>query len=228
MCDVDYFMSKTARRLCELGMDVVQVDPIGHGDSYGLLSDVSLKTYRESIKSAIQYIQRELNNDIVCVGRGLSAALQYELACETNVKKVVGINPYNIHGHLIKQIWEPSFDGISEISEIYEGKDYKAYGDFDEKKRCFFNALGGSILNLHGQCINGSLINELSDFHLDFHQYYCRAMWIKCDEDMIVMDICDEVETFDQLLEWKKKEGLPRNPIYQSKLTHSIASYIIE
>lgn len=228
MCDIDYFMSKTARKLCGLGIYAVQVDPIGHGDSYGLLSDISLKTYREGIKNVIQYIQGEIGNEIVCIGRGLSATLQYELACEMNLQKVVGINPYNIHGNMLKQIWKAEFDGVAEISDIYIGKDYKTYSDFDQKKRCFFNALGGSILNLHGQCISGSFINELSGFYPSFHKDACNATWIMCEEELLITNACDGIETLDQLSGWKKKEGLPRSPIYQDKIINQILSCVIE
>jgi len=228
MCDIDYFMSKVAHHLSAAGIYVIQVDPIGHGDSYGVLSDVTINTYQESLRSVFKYAQRELCENIVCVGRGISAAIQCELAKEFGIHKLVGITPYNICGSVVSEIWgSVSFDK-KEISEVYQGKDYKKYTDFNQQKRCFFNALGGTILNLHGQCINGTFINELMEYSPCLGCNFQEGLWIWCNEVMRYSTTCLDIDTVDLLMKVYQSEGLPRNPECQDSVISHVVDYIIK
>ncbi len=225
MCDVDYFMTKLAQRLSDFGFLVIQVDPIGHGDSYGNLDDVSVTTYMQSIKRIIDFVKLKYSENIVCVGRGLAASLLGQIMKEQTLYKCVGINPYNISGQLVSTIWQSFEFDSKDLTEVYQGKDYRQYTDFDQRKRCFFNALGGTVLNLHGQPISGRLINELIDFEPQFENDEKRFLWIWTQKHLQSTSTCESVKSMEMLCRYHKEEGLPRDPIYQEQMCDIILDF---
>ena len=59
MCDLDYLMSRLARRLAAQGLMTVQVDLRGHGDSSSRLEDIDLDTLdRKSTRLNSSHNQR--------------------------------------------------------------------------------------------------------------------------------------------------------------------------
>lgn len=158
LCDSDYFMSKLARRLINQNYFVLQLDPIGHGDSGGNLEDVTITTLRSSVKTGIEYIKRQLDGPIFCVGRGLSATIINDSCISKKVVGVACIDPYCIEGSYVRKLW-------SDITnKAYEITDLCSQGENKEQKKAFFNALGAENSNLYGQIISGQLIMDLMDY----------------------------------------------------------------
>jgi hypothetical protein len=166
MCDVDYFMSRLGRRLVNNGVFVVQVDPRGHGDSYGELADVDLDTLREDINVVTDHFAGMFPKRLLLVGRGLAATLIAEQLGGRPQFSIAGICPYDltpdafgscVHAGNAK---EPSVDAFA----LFPGNDYYRLSDFDPRSVTALKALGAMPYSVHGSRLSRSLIRQLAVF----------------------------------------------------------------
>ena len=165
MCDMDYFMSRLARYLCGCGFCVLQMDIRGHGDSKGVLEDVTLDTVREDIAAGISFLSGRFGNGVIIVSRGLFAAVACEFMLDSSADGVAGIWPYCVpcaeaQGLLAGFSRKNSYTGI----ELAPGSDYRTLTDFDVRKIAFFNALGARTRNILGQRISARMLHEIVSY----------------------------------------------------------------
>ena len=164
MCDVDYFMSRLARRLCQLGFPVLQLDPRGHGDSGGNLEDVTLSQLRGDLTEGLRFLRNRYGENVYIAGRGLSASISADLVYQGVAEGAVGVCPYCLQGSVVRDLWgeldRKSYTGI----ELVPGKEYRTLDDFDKRKVAFFGALGARLRNLLGQKISSQFLRELMEF----------------------------------------------------------------
>lgn len=173
MCDVDYFMSKLARKLYAAGIYVLILEPYGHGDSYGDFQDCTIASLAEDIMIGVEHC-KIVSNNIYCFSRGLIANLLTNTA--SNIK-VIGLNPVCVNKESLSRIDTPH-ENI-EICEYIPGDDYVSYSDFDRDKLCLMEMIGGRIRHIHGQVINPDILNYLFSYdHLQILQQHDNAQWI--------------------------------------------------
>jgi pimeloyl-ACP methyl ester carboxylesterase len=163
MCDVDYFMSRLARQLVELGFLVAQVDPRGHGDSPGDFSDVDLDTLRADIAAALDHYARTYSKNIVCIGRGLSASLLAELSSDA-VLGVAGIGPYALEGALVRTHLATLDRVEGDAFDMFPGNNYSDLSDFSPAAARIIHALGALAYNLHGLRLSERLLGGLAGY----------------------------------------------------------------
>lgn len=174
-CDVDYIMSRIARRLQEEGFCVLQLEPSGHGDSPMMLTDVTVESLRQDIQSGIKYIKSQLDckYKIFGVGRGLSATL----LAETDLTGVAGISPYCLSKEDVSKIWN-GLDG-------YEFEIVEKAGPKETLRRAFFDAMGSRETNIYGQCMSSQIIEELKvyDALQPLKGMHSKGYWIFYDKE---------------------------------------------
>jgi exosortase A-associated hydrolase 2 len=71
-----------ARRLAELGVDVLLLDPFGTGDSAGEFSDASWVIWREDIKAAMNWLSARTDGQVGLWGLRLGALLAADVIAE--------------------------------------------------------------------------------------------------------------------------------------------------
>ena len=231
MCDVDYFMSKLARTLCQHGFFVLQVDPRGHGDSSGNLEDVTLQSLYQDLEQAIRYtILKSGIDKLYCVGRGISATIFSVLSHIPEICGVIGINPFCISPSECELLWDELMLAKVEATNIFTGSDYIEYSDFDRQKIKFCDWLGALVYNLHGQILS-------TDILLDLRNYNSPEILNKCQKDSlwIIYDKKDKcsVKTWDfskditpLSVEHNDLGILPRDPLWQHNAIMKICNWI--
>jgi hypothetical protein len=158
MCDIDYFMSRLARKLCEKGNNVFQIDPIGIGDSSGLLEEVNCKTIKESLYHGITYIQKQGFNKIFCISRGLPATLFATIAENLFYGVyIIGLNPYYGRQKLDLALLTKKSYELMELYQIFTPK----------QVNLFLNDIGAKTSNLSGQRISYELIKDIMEIEPD-------------------------------------------------------------
>ena len=178
MCDVDYFMSKLARRLYAAGVYVLLLEPYGHGDSYGDLQDCTISSLIEDIMIGVEHC-RTVSNNIYCFSRGLIANLLVNTASDI---KIIGLSPVCVNKDSISGFDIPN-DSV-EICKYIPGDDYVAYSDFDKDKLCLIEMIGGRIRHIHGQFINPDILNYiLTCNHMQTLREHDNAHWIFFESD---------------------------------------------
>lgn len=233
MCDMDYFMSRLARYLCQNGFYVLQLDPRGHGDSKGNLEEVSLDTYKEDMWEGISFLSSNLKKDVYIISRGLGATLAAEFVNDNKAKGIVGIGPYFLSNDISESIWKglekkEYYEGI----ELLPGQDFRTLTDFDIRKVAFFNAIGVRIRNILGQVVSANLMTELV--------YFNYRAFMEVDKDKSIwLFHSDEIENGVQQIELT--ENLPitdldiytyhafkREPIWQLEVMKVATNWILE
>jgi pimeloyl-ACP methyl ester carboxylesterase len=186
MCDSGYFMSKLARRLGGEGIYTLQVDPRGHGDSPGILEDITLDILRADIKSAVDYAKEQSGGQVICVGRGLTATLMAEAGIGRTLSGFAGINPYGLEPAIIKEIFNGIDSEVIDTADILTGNDYGHFSDFNQDYIAFFEAIGAGMLhNLVGQKIATKLIRELMEYesYPILTAFPETKFWLAADQD---------------------------------------------
>jgi hypothetical protein len=167
MSDLDYLMSRLARKLAASGLFAVQVDPRGHGDSSGSLSEVDLDSLREDINAVADHYCRLYPDLLVFIGRGLSATLIAEQLGARAGIAIVAISQYEMSPEVMKQritddriTCESAVDAVA----LFPGKDYVRLGDFAAESIAIIDALGTVPYHLHGTMVSGNLVRQLTQF----------------------------------------------------------------
>lgn len=219
-CDVDYIMSRLARRLEEEGIFVLQMDPRGHGDSPDNLEDVTLDTLREDIDCGIDYLKENLSKKISVYGvsRGLNAAILSE---NQKLNGIAGISPYCLDPKVIEGVWG-NFD--SEIVEIFD-----VYRRNEKDIKAFFDSVGARETNYLGQKISEKVIRQLMNYSsLDsLISWKDKGCWLFYQKD------CDkEIERYAfkknsyLALDKYADNPLPRVAMWQHDVIESIVSFV--
>jgi pimeloyl-ACP methyl ester carboxylesterase len=166
MCDVDYLMSRLARRLSRIGIFAVQVEPRGHGDSSEPLADVDLDTLRDDISSTVNDFSRQFPENLFLIGRGLTATLIAEQFGRRRRLRIAALCPYELPGDfIVSRIDTTRMDaGRLDASTFFGGTDYQHLTDFAPSSVAVLNALGASPTNLYGESMSPKLITQLADF----------------------------------------------------------------
>lgn len=173
MCDVDYFMSKLARKLSASGMYTLLLDPYGHGDSYGELEECTIASLKEDIMMGIEHC-KTVSNNIYAISRGLIANL---LVSAEKCVNIIGLSPMCVDKNLISDFVLPKEN--TEIYQYIPGKDYVGYTDFDKDKLCLMEMIGGRIRHIHGQFIHPDILTYvLTCDHLQVLRQRGNACWI--------------------------------------------------
>lgn len=230
MCDIDYFMSKLARRLTRQGMFVVQIDPRGHGDSRGDLAEVSLQTLREDIKCGIDYATHFVGDNVFGIGRGLSATILAEYIHEKVVRAVAGVSPYCLDIVDVKKIWQKTEQGIYEFADLIPGEDYAELSDFDIEKVGLIEALGALIYNLHGQKISTNILKELSNYDSKkpFQSDFRKGLWLfpnNSAESPFIEWVSTNEKPYRSSEQYVNNSFI-RHPTWQYKIIEYISSWI--
>jgi hypothetical protein len=209
MCDVDYFMSKLARKLSDAGMYTLLLDPYGHGDSYGELDECTIDSLKEDIMMGVEHC-KTVSDNIYAISRGLLANLL--VSADTYVN-VIGLSPICIDKDLISDFILPKQS--VEIYQYIPGKDYVGYTDFDKDKLCLMEMIGGRIRHIHGQFINPDILTYvLTCDHIQVLRQYENACWIffePSDERLFRMYQSSE-------LEYRKLSAYYKTAIYRDAM----------
>ncbi|AJQ26589.1 serine aminopeptidase domain-containing protein [Pelosinus fermentans] len=230
MCDVDYFMSKLARQLSNLGIFVLQVDPRGHGDSEGNLENVNLYTLREDLSIAVNFVAEQVGDKVFCIGRGLSATLFAEISSLAPIRGVVGISPYCIEPSIVSEIWANIKPGIFDVNDIMPGTDYKSFSNFDIGKIAFCNAIGALPYNLHGQVMSTEILFNLFEYKPLEVLKKCKdkSLWLLSegkDNNRIVHWHLENEKLYPNLNNYVKN-AIIRDPLWQYDIIERICNWI--
>ena len=95
-----------ARRLAELGVDVLLLDPFGTGDSAGEFGEASWEIWREDIKAAMGWLGARIDGPVGLWGLRLGALLAADVAAE---------NPSRV-SHLV--LWQPVLSGDRYLTQF--------------------------------------------------------------------------------------------------------------
>jgi hypothetical protein len=231
MCDLDYFMSKLARKLAQDHLYTMQFDPRGHGDSSGNFGEVDLDSLRDDIKSIINHVSNDKTTEhFFCIGRGLTASLLAEFISEPKVKGIIGITPYCVSPIAIRNYWPALKEVTIDTSDFFEGQDYVNYSDFKHETRRLLNALGAMSYNIHGQLFSTKLIIDLYHYEPIIPLKNCKTdgLWLFPAKDR------DHLEEYDMLnqneypaMTLYHNFSLPRNPMSQYEIINTISQWII-
>ena len=220
-CDVDYIMSRLARRFEENGIFVLQMDPRGHGDSPDNLEDVTINTIREDIKYGIWYLKNSLNKNVPIYGvsRGLNAAI---LAENHQLNGVAAISPYCLNPKNIETIWGNIDEKVIEISDVISKNTVMI--------KAFFDSTGSRETNYLGQKISVELLNELKEYSSIENLCYWnnKGLWLFYDENSdkeIKRYIFKDKDLYIDLDIYADK-SLPRKALWQHNAIESIVSWI--
>lgn len=223
MCDVDYFMSKLARKLYAAGVYVLILDPYGHGDSDGNLQDCTITSLIEDITIGVEHCKK-ISNNTYCFSRGLIANLLANIS--SNIK-VIGLSPVCVNKESLHGIDLPN-ESI-EISRYIPGDDYVAYSDFDKDKLCLIEMIGGRMRHVHGQFINPDILNYIIKCdHMQVLQQHANAQWIFFDGDEEKhYKIYKNDELKYQALSSYFKKAVYRDALWQHYVIEDITKIII-
>lgn len=152
--DIDYFMTNLSNVLNRQGYVTVQVDIYGHGDSYGDLSELTVRIMQDNVISVYEYVKSVFNDKpIYAISRGFYGNLLCDENLSIGFSKMICINPV-IAKLDIKDYIKCKKDELIEISERIS---------LNSSLENLFAALGAENTNLRGQCIKGSLLWEIAD-----------------------------------------------------------------
>lgn len=229
MCDADYFMSKLARRLASFGICVLQIDPVGHGDSQGNLEDVTLSSYYSDLKASAGYMLNFVSN-VFCIGRGLSATLFSKVSVELPLLGVAGIEPYCVNGKEVATIWKDIKDNFFEVDEIIQGNIHMQGFDLKNEKVTFFGALGADVENLQGQRMSSRLINDLKEFdpYNEIKACKSKSHWILAkgfDSTEITIWKLPSEKKYSTVSDYSNI-SLPANSFWQHNAIESISAWV--
>jgi pimeloyl-ACP methyl ester carboxylesterase len=166
MCDLDYLMSRLARKLAAQGLRAAQVDLRGHGDSTGRLEDVDLDTLREDINTVAAHFARMFPDQLFFIARGLSGTLLTEqLAARPNIA-VAGISLFELPPQLMRSHLESTArpGETLDTCDLFPGRDYVQLSDFAGSSIAIIDALGTVPYHLHGASISARLARQLAQF----------------------------------------------------------------
>jgi uncharacterized protein len=145
-----YALLKLAKALSHSGFHVFRFDYYGTGDSFGVPSEICLKSLLDDLDCAVREIKEGINlKKIILVGLRFGSLLAYEYSLTTLVDGVV--------------LWSPIFDGknyldeLKRLNTIYfqnyqQNRSERAY-----TKDVFFESLGFQI--------SDRLYNDLSELN---------------------------------------------------------------
>ena len=103
--DSYYFMSDFAKYLLKNGFDVLMVDLMGSGDSFGCIEEIELEKIKSDVFRIIQYVNAEGYKKVFAVGRGLSANLFAQIKNDSYVmSKIACVNPVLIDSNMSEKI----------------------------------------------------------------------------------------------------------------------------
>jgi hypothetical protein len=223
--DVNYFMSKLARRLVGAGFFVLQLDPGGHGDSNGILGDVNLDTLRSDIETAVEYVKSQAKAPVYGIGRGLSAVLLAECTNKGLTCGTAGINPYCLDLKAAADFWKDICDETYEVAELFEFDYDKKLDDFDYNRSSFFVMLGADMGNLRGQKVSGKLLMQLGCYDsIKVLKENCRKnLWLHGDSTDEWQPVQPET---GYLLKRFKYNSIPEDPHWQHRAIDKLCQWL--
>ena len=152
--DMDYFMTRLANKLVDMGYDTVQVDLFAHGDSYGVLEKFTWEIFVQNLIDIYRYIDRNYKiRHKYLVTRGVFGNISmntklkelYDIICVNpiiNIEKCIGM--LNVK------------NGEFAVNKLLSE---------DAKYEYLFNIMGSEITNVKGQSINYQLITSLLQYN---------------------------------------------------------------
>lgn len=180
MCDMDYFMSKLARQLCNRGFFVVQADLRGLGDGAGEFSDINFGTLQEDINVLTDHYRNGISDQVFCIGRGLTATLLAAFATGANLTGIAGVGPYCISPEVVQPISAKMTASSFDAYHAFPGRDYVKHSDFTEDSLCMLNALGTVPYNIQGMEMSAQLLKDLASFDAlsALQNIKCKHLWL--------------------------------------------------
>lgn len=166
MCDLDYLMSRLARKLAAQGLLAAQVDLRGHGDSSSRLEDVDLDTLREDINTVVSHFAPMFPDQLFFIGRGLNGTLLTEQLATRPNTAVAGISVFELPPHVMRSHLESTLrpGETLDTCELFPGHDYVQLSDFATSSIAIIDALGTVPYHLHGASISARLARQLAQF----------------------------------------------------------------
>lgn len=198
--DTLYFMSSLAYELSNEKYFVIMVDPVGHGESDGDLSDFTLAELNMTIDATINYLRRFIKGKIYGIGRGISATTLVQCCDDIKLDGIIAINPFIFSSRTILSILP------KEISEHMDFTQMLHAHPLPWKVKSFFRALGAEMSNLNGQIISKDFLDELMAY--DFSNL---DMYKNDKVKVIYTNGLNAGSSDDQRLECFANETLPHN-----------------
>lgn len=198
--DTLYFMSALAYELSNAKYFVIMVDPVGHGESDGDLSDFTLTELNMTISATIDYLRRFIKGKIYGIGRGIGATTLVQHCDNTELDGVIAINPFTFSPKTILSILPNEVNDHMNFTQILHSH------PLPSKLKSFFHALGAEISNLNGQIISKDFLKELVAYDFSNLDAY------RNENVKIVFTNGVNVESNDnQLLDYFANETLPHS-----------------
>jgi hypothetical protein len=164
MSDLDYFMSRLAKKLVALNHFVLNIDLPGHGNSDLGSEELTWSILTDGLISALNYAQNEVEDSVILITRGLFNVLCYESEIPKYAHKMLTIN----HCH-IKNL---SYEILKNLSERKE--DIVEIVDYTKKDviwNLFVETLGGELTNMNGQRYSIGFLKEIANkMSVNFHR----------------------------------------------------------
>lgn len=176
--DSYYFMSDFAKYLLKNGFDVLMVDLMGSGDSFGCIEEIELEKIKSDVFRIIQYVNAEGYKKVFAVGRGLSANLFAQIKNDSYVmSKIACVNPVLIDSNMSEKIMnclnKNNDNGIIKISN-------EVLRDLNE----LFEMMGTEKSNILGECLKLS-------FLMDLVENLTCASFVTDKANIIIFCTCD-------------------------------------
>ena len=148
-CDIDYFMKELSFKLNLEGYATLIFEPIGHGDSYGDLSDWNKSNTIECIKMIGDYINNCFTGNKYLVSRGIFSNLIIDNTISLYFNKTISINPLRVNNPL--RYFKKDETGIILLEDLF----------LNENSKYILRIMGAKDWNLKCQYINSTSFFEI-------------------------------------------------------------------
>lgn len=228
-CDIDYFMSNIAKDLVQNSFYVLQIDLYGHGDSEGSFDTLDSNIIIDNIRSALDYLKKNLSVPIYIVTRGFYNELIYDNNILNEIEGVVCISPI--------KLFLSEFNKITYLFSNIKGNIIELPLCFDKKieqeeLKKFLIMLGAEPGNMWGQKISTKFINQiLQNIKAEKWQYkkkYSNIIWITMNPSSRNININYNYNDISyNTLDYYEGYGFPRDITWQYILRKNVIASII-
>lgn len=173
--DRDYLFSQISYECNQNGFGTVQVDPYGHGDSYGHIEHLKWNDIIENIKSVANYIHSRYSRKLYIICRGVYCNAFFNSEIQEIFDLFICINPVYITKDYVNKI-------LVNYDECIEVSDYILY---EPILRDLLIAMGAEQNNICGQKIEKNfLIDALTCEESNLPKQNIKYIYYEAESDI--------------------------------------------
>lgn len=151
-CDAYYFITNFLMRLKMNNIYAISVDLLGHGDSYGDISDITIDNLLEGINDIVDYLKQEGVESIYAIGRGIIGnILLYKN--NSDLKKIISINPVLLNSE--------DKNRISYWMKYFQEDKVCIDSEFLEKNSNILKMFGTETENIRGEFLKKKFLQQI-------------------------------------------------------------------